>query len=71
VSSRQHEEYEKERNDLARERRETTTGKEWINNAISELTESRDYIKGYGYDGFFMKSIARLEELKSKHTGNK
>lgn len=69
--ARQHEEYEKERNDLARERRETTTGTEWINNAISELTESRDYIKGYGHDGFFTKSIARLEELKSKHTGNK
>jgi hypothetical protein len=63
--ARQHEEYDKERNDLARERRETTTGMEWINNAIGELTESRDYIKGYGHDGFFTKSIARLEELNA------
>jgi hypothetical protein len=64
--ARQHEEYDKERNDLARERRETTTGMEWINNAIGELTESRDYIKGYGHDGFFTKSIARLEELRAE-----
>jgi hypothetical protein len=69
--TRQHEEYDNKRNDLARERRETTTSTEWINNAINELTESRDYIKGYGHDGFFMKSIARLEELRAKTTGNK
>jgi hypothetical protein len=69
--ARQHEEYDNKRNDLARERRETTTSTEWINNTINELTESRDYIKGYGHDGFFMKSIARLEELRAKTTGNK
>jgi hypothetical protein len=52
-------------------RRETITGTEWINNAIGELTESRDYIKKYGHDGFFTKSIARLEELRVQLTANR
>ncbi|KAH8703577.1 hypothetical protein BGW36DRAFT_369566 [Talaromyces proteolyticus] len=62
--ARQHAAYDKKRNELARERRETVTGTEWINNAIDELTESRDYIEPYGHDGFFTKSITRLEELR-------
>ena len=65
--AKQREKWEKERNNLARERRETT--KDWIDNAIAELVDSRDYIKDYGHEGFFRKSIARLEELKSNRSG--
>ncbi|KAH8691065.1 hypothetical protein GQ44DRAFT_720082 [Phaeosphaeriaceae sp. PMI808] len=65
--AKQHEKWEKERNNLARVRRETT--KDWVNNAIAELVDSRDYIKDYGHEGFFPKSIARLEELKSNRSG--
>ena len=60
---RQRQEWMKERSKKARERRETT--KDWVCNALVELTDERDYLDGFGLDGYFIKSIARLEELKS------
>jgi hypothetical protein len=60
---RQRQEWMKERSKKARERRETT--KDWVCNALVELTDERDYLDGFGLEGYFIKSIARLEELKS------
>jgi hypothetical protein len=60
---RQRQEWMKERSKKARERRETT--KDWVSNALVELTDERDYLDGFGLDGYFIKSIAQLEELKS------
>jgi hypothetical protein len=53
----------KERNAVAKERREKV--EDWITNAIEELKGERDAIKGYGLDGYFEKSVAKLEELDS------
>jgi hypothetical protein len=61
--ARQRQEWTKERSEKAREKRETTT--DWVSNALVELTEERDYLASFGLDGYFIKSIARLEELKS------
>ena len=60
---RQREEWTKERSKKARERREIT--KDWVGNALLELTDQRDFLADYGLDGYFIKSIARLKELKS------
>jgi hypothetical protein len=49
-----------------RERREKT--RDWVGNALAELVEDRDYISDYGLDGYFVKNIARLEELKAAQT---
>ena len=64
---RQREEWTKERSKKARERREVT--KDWVTNALLELTDQRDFLADYGLDGYFIKSIARLEELKSTTNG--
>jgi hypothetical protein len=64
---RQREEWTKERSKKARERREVT--KDWVGNALLELTDQRDFLADYGLDDYFIKSIARLEELKSTTTG--
>jgi hypothetical protein len=55
-----------ERNAVAKERREKV--EDWITNAIEELKGERDAIKGYGLDGYFEKSITKLEELDSGRT---
>lgn len=60
---RQRQEWTKERSEKAKERRERAV--DWVSNALLELIEERDYIAGYGLDGYFINSIARLEELKS------
>jgi hypothetical protein len=60
---RQRQEWTKERSKKARERREIT--KDWVCNALVELTDERDYLDDFGLEGYFTKSIARLEELKS------
>jgi hypothetical protein len=60
---RQRQEWMKERSKKARERRETT--KDWVCNALVELIDEKNYLDGFGLDGYFVKSIARLEELKS------
>jgi hypothetical protein len=52
----------KERNIEARARREKV--EDWISNAIEELKGEQAAIAPYGLEGYFKKSIARLEELK-------
>jgi hypothetical protein len=56
----------KERNTVARDRREKA--EDWISSAIEELKSERDAIKDYGLDGYFAKSIAKLEELNTGRT---
>jgi hypothetical protein len=60
---RQREEWTKKRSKKLRERREIT--KDWVGNALLELTDQRDFLADYGLNGYFIKSITRLEELKS------
>jgi hypothetical protein len=60
---RQRAKWIKERNIEARARREKV--EDWISNAIGELKEEQADIGRYGLDGYFKKSIARLEELGS------
>jgi hypothetical protein len=60
---RQRQDWMKERSEMAKQRRENA--KDWVSNALVELIEERDYIKDYGMKGYFIKSIARLEEPKS------
>lgn len=38
---------------------------DWISNAIEELKGEQAFIKDYGLDGYFTKSVAKLEELKA------
>ncbi|TVY16362.1 hypothetical protein LARI1_G006047 [Lachnellula arida] len=56
----------KERHVMAKERREKVD--DWINNAVEELKGERDAIKGYGLDGYFVKTIVKLEELQEGRT---
>ena len=37
--------------------------KDWIAVALSDLIEERDYLSEYGVEGYFPRSIAKLEEL--------
>jgi hypothetical protein len=59
---RQKAKWVKERNIEARARREKV--QDWISNAIEELKGEQAAIAPYGLDGYFKKSISRLEELK-------
>jgi hypothetical protein len=59
---RQKAQWIKERNIEARVRREKV--EDWISNAIEELKGEHAAIAPYGLDGYFKKSIQRLEELK-------
>jgi len=36
---------------------------DWVSVALVELEEERNYLDGYGVEGFFRSSIAKLEEL--------
>lgn len=53
----------KERNQEAKERREKVG--DWVGNAVEELKSERAAIEGFGLEGYFEKSLARLEELRS------
>ena len=61
---RQKAKWTKDRNDALKKRRENAIV-DWISNAISELKDEQDYIEAYGLDGYFSKSIARLEAIKA------
>jgi hypothetical protein len=61
--ARQKQKWMKERSDKARERREIV--KDWGSNALVELIEERDHVDQFGMEGYFTKSIARLQELNS------
>ncbi|RDW56910.1 hypothetical protein BP5796_12977 [Coleophoma crateriformis] len=50
------------RSDELRERREKV--QDWAANALEELVDHRDCVASLERDGFFVKSIARLEELR-------
>jgi hypothetical protein len=50
-----------ERREKARERREGTT--RWAQSALDELVDGREYMAPYGIEGFFLRSIAKLEEM--------
>ena len=52
---------EKERRLARRVRREEM--KDWMAVALSNLFEERDYLSPYRVEGYFPRSIARLEEL--------
>lgn len=54
-------EWEAERRQLRRERRADCD--DWIAVALEDLKEERDYLDQYGVEGFFAKSIAKLEAL--------
>ena len=54
-------EWEAERRQLRRERRADCD--DWIAVALEDLKEERDYLDRYGVEGFFKKSIAKLEAL--------
>jgi hypothetical protein len=60
--ARQRQEWMKERSEKAKEKREEV--KDWVSNALGEVTDERDYLGGFGLDGYFIESIARLQELK-------
>lgn len=51
----------KKRNVAARQRREKV--EDWVGNAVEKLKGEQDAIKDYGLEGYFKKSIVRLEEL--------
>ncbi|KAH6871896.1 hypothetical protein B0T10DRAFT_236571 [Thelonectria olida] len=44
-----------------REHREKT--EDWVNVALSDLVEERDYLRAYGVKGYLPKSIAKVGEL--------
>ncbi|RDW56760.1 hypothetical protein BP6252_13983 [Coleophoma cylindrospora] len=50
------------RSDEMRERRDKV--QDWAANALEELVDQRDCVASLERDGFFVKSIARLEELR-------
>jgi hypothetical protein len=54
----------KERNQEARERREKVG--DWVENAVEELKSERAAIEVFGLEGYFEKSLAKLEELRSR-----
>jgi hypothetical protein len=54
--------WDEERRGKARERREGTA--RWAQSALDELVDGREYIAPYGIEGFFLRSIAKLEEMK-------
>lgn len=53
----------KERFEEARKRREKAI--DWISNAIKELKEEAVEIEQYGLEGYFKKSVAKLEALRT------
>lgn len=63
---RQRAAWRKDRKNAARERREKVT--DWISNAIEELKGEQAEIRGFGLEGYFEMSIAKLEELKAGGT---
>lgn len=54
-------EWEKDRREKKSERRETVD--DWVAVALQDLEVERDYLKQYGVDKYFPKSIDRLKEL--------
>jgi hypothetical protein len=61
---RQRAKWIKDRNDALKQRRENAVV-DWISNGIFELKDEQDYIGAYGLDGYFSKSIAKLEAMKA------
>jgi hypothetical protein len=57
----------KERDEEARKRREKVG--DWIGNAIEELKGEQAAIEGYGLDGYFKRSVVRLEGLRDGGDG--
>lgn len=64
--TRHRQEWMKERSEKAKEKRETV--KDWVLNALAELIEERDYLGAFRLDGYFIESIASLQELKGSVT---
>lgn len=56
---RQSFEWEKQRRVERRNRREST--EDWVACALNDLKEDRDFLDQYGVDGYFPRSIARLQ----------
>ena len=54
--------WNEERQEKARERREGTA--RWAQSALDELVDGREYVAPYGNEGFFLRSIAKLEGMK-------
>jgi hypothetical protein len=54
--------WDEERREKARERREGTA--RWAQSALDELVDGREYLAPYGIEGFFLRSIAKLEGMK-------
>ncbi|KAG9517158.1 hypothetical protein KCV07_g6376, partial [Aureobasidium melanogenum] len=63
---RQKLEWEKDRREKRRERRETVA--DWVAVALQDLVEERDYLEQYGVEKYFPKSIERLSELLKSET---
>ncbi|KAG9748471.1 hypothetical protein KCU73_g7077, partial [Aureobasidium melanogenum] len=63
---RQKLEWEKDRREKRRERRETVA--DWVAVALQDLVEERDYLEQYGVEKYFPKSIERLSELLKSGT---
>jgi hypothetical protein len=61
---RQRAKWTKDRTDALKRRREKAVV-DWISNGISELKDEQDYIGAYGLNGYFSKSIAKLEAMKA------
>lgn len=57
-------EWEKERREARRERREEV--EDWVKVALSDLVEERDYLAKYGVENYLPKSIARLEAVAAE-----
>lgn len=53
--------WEQERREERRKRR--VECEDWVSVALADLKEERDYLDQYGVEGFFAKSIAKLEAL--------
>lgn len=53
--------WEKEKGETRRERRETVD--DWVAAALQDLMEAKDYLEQYGVEKYFPKSIERLNEL--------
>jgi hypothetical protein len=54
--------WDEDRRKKARERREGTA--RWAQSALDELVDGREYVAPYGNEGFFIRSIAKLEGMK-------
>jgi hypothetical protein len=61
---RQKAKWTKERNDALRQRREKA-GVDWISIGISELKDEHQYIRAYGLNGYFSKTLAKLEAMQA------